>query len=424
MKPLSIALVVLSGILIAASLAIPFPLAVIPSVAGLGILVFFIFKTGKSLQMKSAELAVKTSGFGALVESLNDGVVIYGSDFTVLAMNAAVEKMFSMKRSDWVGKKVEPKTSLPEGQKLFIQILFPSLAPSATQISEGDAWPKVVEITTENPPKKFMTSLARVLGEGDVGEYFIKIIKDKTEEKEMQESKSEFVDIAAHQLRTPLTSLSWSLESIVKESSGVSESISKTAEEALRVSNRALKIVNDLLEVSKIGGGGESYSMERTALAPFVRQIVGAADSFAKERGISLFFQPIPPEWEGVEAMMDVERLGAALGNLIDNAIKYNTKNGEVSVSFEVFPEKNSAKITVKDTGIGVPEKEVPKIFEKFSRASNASVIDTTGSGLGLYIVRNIVERHGGRVGFESKEGRGSSFWLSIPLAGAAPETV
>lgn len=424
MKPFSIALVIFSGILIAASPAVPFPLALAPALTGLGVLVFLVFKTEKSLRVKDMELTVKTAGFGALAENLDDGVVIYGTDFTVLAMNAAVEKMFSMRRSDWIGKKVEPKTSLPEGERVFIQVLFPSLAPSATQISEGDAWPKIVEITTENPPKKFMTSLARVLGEGSAGEYFIKIIKDKTEEKEVQESKSEFVDIAAHQLRTPLTSLSWSLESIAKESSGVSESISKTAEEALRVSNRALKIVNDLLEVSKIGGGGESYSMERTAIAPFVRQIVGAADGFAKERGISLFFQPMPPEWEGVEAMMDAERLGAALGNLIDNAIKYNTKNGEVSVFLEVFPEKNSAKITVKDTGIGVPEKEAPKIFEKFSRASNASTIDTTGSGLGLYIVRNIVERHGGKIGFESKEGRGSSFWLSIPLAGAAPETI
>ena len=141
------------------------------------------------------------------------------------------------------------------------------------------------------------------------------------------------------------------------------------------------------------------------------------AEPFAKERSVTLFFMPIPPEWEGASASIDKGQLGAACANLIENAVKYNTKQGEVSVTLEVFPERNTARVSVKDTGLGIPEKDKESIFGKFFRGGNVASAETDGSGLGLYIVKSIVERHGGRVGFESRENRGSTFWFTLPLS-------
>lgn len=377
--------------------------------------VFLIFET-KKISIYKKEFEVKTEGFSALTENLKDGVVIYDPDFTIISLNKEVENMFNIKRNDFVGKKIQPKTSLLKDDKLFVQILFPSLASSAVQTSESDEWPRVVEITTENPTRKFLTYLSSVSKEEGGVSYFIKIIRDETKEKTAKDNKSEFINVAAHQLRTPLTSINWALENIVKGSNELPEAIASTAADALKISEKSLKTVNDLLSVAKMDDGELSFSFSRVELAPFLREIVKATEQFANERSVSIFFNPIPPEWEGAAAKIDEEQLGVACTNLIDNAIKYNSKNGEVSVSLEVFPENKTAKISVKDTGIGVPKNDLNKIFGKFFRSKNAEELESGGSGLGLYIVKNIIELHGGRVGFDSQEDRGSTFWFSLPL--------
>ncbi len=383
---------------------------------------FFAASTARKFRTIRREFEVKTRGFSSLTENLSDGVILYDPDFVVLSMNRSLEALFGIDRRKFIGIRMQPKTLFQGNEAVFIQCLFPSLAPSSTQISEPDAWPQIVEISTENPPRKFLTSLSRVSDERGAVSYFIKTVRDATREHEISESKNEFISVAAHQLRTPLTSINWALESIAKDAAPLSEPIARTATEALRVSERALKIVNNLLEVAKMDEGGARAALERVEIAGFLREVVALTEPFAKERSISLFLTPVPLEWEGVAASIDKEQLGAALANLIENAVKYNSKNGEVSITLEVFPERRMLKISVKDTGVGIPEKDLNAVFGKFFRAKNVVTLEPDGSGLGLYIVKNIVERHGGRVGFESRENRGSTFWFTLPASVAGRE--
>lgn len=380
---------------------------------------FFAFLTEHKFQILNREFDVKTRGFSSLTESLSDGVLIYDPDFTVLSMNSALEKLFNVERKNYVGKRLQPKIGAAGAslEGAFIQCVFPSLAPSSSQISEPSAWPQIVEISTENPQRKFETTLSKVVDDNGEASYFIKSVRDATRERDVSKSKNEFINVAAHQLRTPLTSLNWALESIAKDAVENPKMASETASEALRTSERALKIVNDLLEVAKMDEGVEKLSMQKTEVAEFLRGIVSLTNQFAKERSVSLYFAPIPPEWEGVSALIDKDQLGAACANLIENAIKYNTKQGEVSVMLEVFPERKVLKVSVKDTGVGVSEKDKEFIFGKFFRGGNVVTLDPDGSGLGLYIVKNIIERHGGRIGFESRENRGSTFWFTLPIS-------
>lgn len=414
-KPLVV--IIGSFIIILVGIFIPStPLRALAGTVGFVIIAIPFFLIAHRFIFIEKTVEVKTRGFNALAEHLEDGVVIYTSDFTILAMNASMERLCGARASEWVGKKAEPKTSLPEAQKLFIHLLFPSLATAATQISEEGVWPKIVAIEIETPPKKFFTTLSRVLDEKGMVSYFIKTIRDASREREITEKESEFGAIAAQELQAPITNTVRMLEIISKKTSSFPQEIIQILAEAFTSASRAERIINDLLTVMALEAGGGGEKRAPTAIFPFMRSIVEAANSFAHERGISLYLNPVSPEWEMALVSIDGGQIGAALANFIDNGITYNTKGGEVSVILEIFPEKRQVKIIVKDTGMGVPANTSPKLFQKFSRAGNAKITDATGSGLGLYIAKNAVERNGGKVGFTSKEGRGSEFWFTLPL--------
>ncbi|MBI3088996.1 MAG: ATP-binding protein, partial [Candidatus Colwellbacteria bacterium] len=117
-----------------------------------------------------------------------------------------------------------------------------------------------------------------------------------------------------------------------------------------------------------------------------------------------------------INTMIDAGRLGLAISNLLDNAIKYNVKNGTVTVKIERLTDKPYLQVSIKDNGIGIPPEEAPKLFTKFFRSENAARIETEGSGLGLYITKNIIERHGGAIWAESILGRGTTFYFTLPL--------
>lgn len=389
-------------------------LAPIISFLGIAFLIIVLILIKKRVLFLQKSFEVKTAGFSALAENLPDGVIVYDPDFRVLAINAAAEKILNVSKKEVEGKKTQPKN---EGGRtdVFLQVLFPSIAQSATQISEENLWPRIVEITTKE--KRLITTLSRVLREDGSVSYFIKVVRDATGERQVAEDKNEFINVTAHQLRTPLTSLNWALESILKESRGTSETITSVAAEALQVSERTLKIVNDLLDAAKLDEGAATTPLQKTELAPFLRTIIQNSEGFAKERSVSLSFLPVPPEWEGASAHINTQQLGIACGNLIDNAIKYNTKNGTVTMRLEVFFDRKIAKISIEDTGIGMTKKDQDQLFKKFFRGTKVETIEPNGSGLGLYIVKKIVEQHGGKIEVSSREGRGSLFSITLPLS-------
>jgi signal transduction histidine kinase len=372
------------------------------------------FVTARSLERSRSLEWIRQRELSALIENLKDGVIIYTPDFKILSMNTAAERLFGVSVAESVGSTIDPSMVKNPHFRTLAQVLFPSLAPAVAQISETNVWPQVVAITLEEPRLELVATLHRMSDTSGTLIGFLKIVTDQTHEQSIMKTKSEFISVAAHQLRTPLTALKWASENLMKLEEHASPDIIELVRQVAQLSDRSMRITNDLLDASKIEEGRFGYSFEDTDIVGFVQRILQEVTVLAREYGTRIFFEPPPGDLPSVS--VDPARVGTVLSNLLDNAIRYNTENGEVVVSVTRTPDGKFVKVAVRDTGIGVPENESGKLFQKLQRASNAIPVEPNGTGLGLYIAKNIVERHGGSVGFDSIEGRGSTFWFTLPL--------
>lgn len=232
--------------------------------------------------------------------------------------------------------------------------------------------------------------------------------------REMDRIKSEFVSIAAHQLRTPLAGIKWTVYSLLEKGLGrLNAEQKKFATDAYRATNRLIDLVNDLLDVARLEEGKTGFRIERHALIPVVKKISAEFKRAAAEKGIK-FFVELPES--GVPLFnFDEEKIGIVLGNLLDNAVKYTPPGGNITV--RVKKEKNHIAVEVRDTGIGIPKEQASRVFSKFFRGANAQLQQTNGTGFGLYVVKNIIDHHKGKVSFQSEENRGSAFFFTLPLS-------
>lgn len=373
-------------------------------------LIFLILRE----KIKFTELSTKSSfqnkEFRTIIENLKEGVIAYNPDFKILDINRAAEEILGLNREEVVGKTVEPGLVKNPHFTILVQIIFPSLASSVNQIST-DTWPQVINLTIDNPPLRLRTILNPILDESGKTIGFIKLIRDETREKEIIRSKSEFIAVAAHELRTPLTGIHWSFETLLNEEKDAKKK--QLLNEGFKLAEHSLKVINDLLDVAKIEEGRFGYKWEDVDLIEIIEKVVDQSRVLAKEYGVRLYSSSDKNQYN---LKADPSRLGIALANLIDNAIRYNVKNGSVSIITEAVPGKPFVRVSVKDTGVGVPKEETGKLFTKFYRGTNVVQIEPNGSGLGLYIAKNIINRHGGEVGVESTIGRGSVFWFTLPL--------
>lgn len=413
--PFYTTLVIVAAVFIFVSSQYPFYLGVLLFVLFL-VVVFELLNSFMRLARLGSEEDFKTKERDVIIKFLDDGVIIYDPNFRVLTFNAGAERIFGISSEEVVEKQFDPGLVKTPRYRVFVQTLFPSLAPSMTQLSEFDAWPQVFDLSFDTPKLELRVTLHQIKDTSGKVTGFIKLVHNTTREKGLLQSKSDFIGVAAHQLRTPLTALHWAIESILKAAENNPE-IKPIAEDALTVSERSLKITNDLLDVSKIEEGKFGYSFQPVNLVSFVDTITKETKTLAGQYNIAVEF--VPPREQFPDVSIDQNRLSSVLFNLIDNAIRYNTKNGRVTVSIDKDASGRFARISVADTGIGISRDDLKNLFQKLYRGSNAAQVEPNGSGLGLYIAKNIVRRHGGEMGVESELNRGSTFWFTIPLDGA-----
>jgi len=172
--------------------------------------------------------------------------------------------------------------------------------------------------------------------------------------------------------------------------------------------------VNDLLDVAKIEEGRFGYQFAEIDIVHFIEDLLGEASSLASEYGVNVYFEK--QDINSLTLTADKEKLSLALNNIIDNSIKYNIKNGKVTITLTRLTDAPFIEVSVADTGIGISAEDVDKLFTKFFRGNNVVKIQTEGSGLGLYIAKNIIMRHGGDVRAESEINRGTTFYFTLPL--------
>ena len=231
--------------------------------------------------------------------------------------------------------------------------------------------------------------------------------------EELDSMKSEFVSVAAHQLRTPLTGVRWSLKGLSSGEYGpITDDQKRVANDALKAISNATDLINDLLDIARIEGGRFGFAFKNQALAPIVEMVFEKMKLSAE--GLTLTLLPIEA---GIEVLADAERLSMALENVIENAVRYTPVPGSVSVS--VFSKDAHVHIAITDTGIGIPKDEKARLFSKFFRAPNAVLLQTSGTGLGLYLVKNIIEKHKGSITIESEEGKGTTATVILPRVAA-----
>lgn len=348
----------------------------------------------------------------SIVTNLEDAVVGYSEDFRVVIFNAAAERIFGLPKNQVIGQVLGPQMVSEKGYQALIQTVFPSLAPVVVARSESNRYPQIVDITFDNPPREFRVSTDRILDKNSRLLGFVKVIRDNTRETELVRSKSDFVSVAAHQLRTPLTAINWTFESLSKNSN-IPEADRILVKNGLQATANLMKTVNDLLSAAEIEGGRFGYKYEEVDIIKFIEDILSNAQIVAKEYGLQIFFDKGGAEM--VKLTIDKNRLGLAISNLIDNAMKYNSKGGSVTVRLKQLAGQPYIQISVEDMGIGILPEDINKLFTKFYRAPNARKIQADGTGLGLYITRNIIRQHGGEIGVESTLGRGTTFSFTLP---------
>ena len=232
--------------------------------------------------------------------------------------------------------------------------------------------------------------------------------------RDLDEAKSQFVSVAAHQLRTPLAGIKWTLYALLEAKVGrLNEEQEKFAGDAYKATIRLIDLVNDLLDVARLEEGRFGFKIKKQSLVPLVKKAYENFQKAAKGKGIK-FSLELPKE-DIPFLDFDEDKIAIVLENLVDNAIKYTPPGGKVALV--IRKEKNRVSVEVADTGIGMPASQIGRVFTKFFRAENAQLYQTSGTGLGLYLAQNIVEHHGGAMFFKTEENKGSTFTFSLPIS-------
>lgn len=238
------------------------------------------------------------------------------------------------------------------------------------------------------------------------------ILHDVTREKIIERMKTEFVSLAAHQLRTPLSGTKWALKMMLDGDLGqITADQKEFLEKTYKSNERMINLINDLLDVARIEEGRYLFNPILSQLESVVEFVLNSNKEEIKKKNIKLEFRK--PSKFLPKVMLDVEKMRLVIQNFFDNAIKYTPAGGKIEVSLSV--DNKEVEFSIRDSGVGIPEDQRPRVFSKFFRASNVIKMETDGSGLGLFISKNIIEAHGGKVWFESKEGQGSTFYFILP---------
>jgi PAS domain S-box-containing protein len=372
---------------------------------------FLVFFGDLRIARSNFKIKLDKNRLNSIISSIRDGLFVYDSNFKILIFNKAAEEIFNLKQSRAIGQVITVESLKNDELKILTQIIYPSLAPTIVRRSEQGDSPQVIDVSFSEPRLEIRVSTSRLVDDEGNFAGFLKVVRDRTREVELLKSKSDFITVAAHQLRTPLSAISWTFESLKEE--GLSDAQQDLVKMGSTASANLLKVVEDLLTTSKIEEGRFGYNFQNFDLVKFLNSLLSQAEEIGKQYNVGVFFDS-----GGIDSLAvygDPTKLTMAISSLIDNGIKYNTANGQVTVNLRKMKDRPYVEVSVKDTGVGIPPEDLPKIFSKFFRSSNIMTKETSGSGLGLYIARNIIRRHGGEMRVESELNRGTTSYFTLP---------
>jgi len=334
------------------------------------------------------------------------GVIEWDTDFRVTDWNASAEKIFGYSKEGALGQHPNalliPDTGKSEANKIWQQLLT---AQGGTHF----------EISAMTKDKSIITSewfnTALVNNEGHVIGV-TSLIQDISERKRIEKMKSEFVSTVSHELRTPLTAIRGSLELLL---AGVAGPFPEDASKMLQMANyntdRLLKIINDILDMKKIETGDFDFSLTDTLIMPEIEEAIKANETYASQFDVKYI---IGQYLEDKKILIDKLRFSQVMNNLLSNAAKFSPKGEKVEIN--VTQNSDVARIEISDAGKGIPKVFQEKIFDRFTQSDSSNTRSTGGTGLGLAITKVIIEKFNGEIGFNSIEGKGTTFYIELPL--------
>ena len=361
-------------------------------------------------------LQVESNRLQTIISSIGDGLILIDGGYRIALVNPSASEIFGFSEEELLGKDLrsvmklwKKRTTEVPPAEWPIEEMFLTKAVVVTDL-EDDLF-----LTTEKRAVHLpVTFSVAPLGSGLAGGVIV--IRDVTEDRALDEAKSGFISVASHQLRTPLTSIRWYSEMLLSEDAGaLNESQKDFMKEIHGGAERLYQTVDLLLGISRVESGKIKTDREPIDLGLFTAEITKELGSQMDEK--DLVTNVVPPQRDHVIVWLDPLTLRQVILNLLSNAIRYTNNKGIIDVKWWVDDEKKEEVVyMVHDNGIGIPESQRPRIFSKFFRAENARAQVPDGSGLGLALVKDLVESWGGRVWFETEEGKGTTFYFTVPL--------
>ncbi|RJO59981.1 PAS domain S-box protein [candidate division WS5 bacterium] len=357
----------------------------------------------------------------AIFSNIGDGIYAVNTKREMILFNPQAEKITGWKSEDAVGLPCKKIMNLKNEQSI--------------SICEKDCPALAVWNTGENIIRDDLCFFGK--GKGDTrleGTYApikdmegkvtgaICVFRDITKKKEVERMRSEFVSTASHELRTPITAMSGYIELVMNQNvCQVDDKGREYLKKAFDTANAMSNLIKNLLAVTKIEDRKIEYTITNFPLKELAEEVIEVFQNKAKEKGIELKFNPSPNMTvkgkvvgRSLDVRADKEQIREVFNNLIENALKFTSKGG---VTVSITYDDDFATVCIADTGVGIPEDGQKHLFEKFYQVDNSATRQVGGTGLGLYITRSIIETFGGKIWTESKEGKGSKFFFTIPRA-------
>jgi PAS domain S-box-containing protein len=353
----------------------------------------------------------------ALLGSIGDGVIATDKNGTILLFNRASEEMLGLSAINVLSKPYDQVWGLEtEKGEAVPPENNPMQKAIKNRVPVADSSFYYVRKDEKGAPQARFPVASTVSPVALNGEVIgmINVFRDITREKQVDRMKTEFISLASHQLRTPLSAIKWFTEMLLNGDAG--KLTPEQLEFAKNVSDsteRMIALVNSLLNISRIESGRIIVEPKPTDLNELVQGIINDLKAKTEERQQTLV---VSVHKDLPKINLDPRLIGQVYLNLLTNAIKYTPKGGEIAVFISRSGDEVVSQVT--DNGYGIPKEEQAKLFGKFFRATNITKIETDGTGLGLYLVKAIIESSGGRIWFESEEGKGTTFWFSLPMSG------
>lgn len=381
----------------------------------------------EDLQAEREKLAQAKAKDEALLASIGDGVIAFDQDGKIILVNQAAERMLGWQSGQLMGKSLteawmvfdEKGNRIPETERPTAAALR-GITTTATTTGpsyfytrkDGAKFPVAITITpvvVEN----------RIVGAVDV-------FRDITQEKEIDRAKTEFVSLASHQLKTPPTAVKLLIERILNGKVGLLTEKQKEYFSDIQSSNqRMIDIINALLSVSRIEMGTFAIDSSDKNICALVKNILNELKFAINNKKMCL--EQIFPK-NSITVSIDESLFRMVMNNLIMNAVNYTQERGKIGVSCKQVTkgkhwggklfQENSFVVSVADNGCGIPRNQQAKLFTKFFRADNAREKHPDGTGLGLYIIKSILDNVGGSIWFASEENKGTTFYVAVPMTG------